>query len=78
MGEGRLDTALDIIHRQNDDYINRQPCVNGLANSNNTGELAQQRKTQEQRTNINKGPEISWLKLFQWKMKNISLLYEKN
>ena len=37
MGEGRLDAALDIIHRQNDDYINRQPCVNGLANSNNTG-----------------------------------------
>ena len=37
MGEGRLDTALDIIHRQNDDYINRQPCVNGLAHSNNTG-----------------------------------------
>ena len=37
MGEGHLDKALDIIHRQNDDYINRQPCVNGLAHSNNTG-----------------------------------------
>jgi len=37
MGEGHLDKALDIIHRQNDDYINRQPCVNGLASSNNTG-----------------------------------------
>ena len=39
MGEGHLDKALDIIHRQNDDYINRQPCVNGLASSNNTGKM---------------------------------------
>ena len=39
MGDGSFNNAMDLIHKQSEDLTTRQqPVINGINNSNHTGE----------------------------------------